>query len=255
MSQPIVSWYEEVNAKDKEVKGTISYGTVDADTDSGQKTFFIWNNRNSLENVSKMEEVTFTTRDRLGGTGDTPGNIVEAVRDNWFQVRVDSLNEDSFTPVGKGGVGTENESGVKAVGTNGATINPNAATASTWATGVAYEVGDYVKPTANNDYMYKVTTKGTTGGSEPSWSVTEGNVVTDGTVEYTTVKVSKKPATQEILGLANKVEDDGSNANEAGGNFVKVTVYAEVPVDASAGKNLLVQRVNLGTLLSAMIIV
>lgn len=242
MAQPIVSWYEEENKKDKEIKGVVDYGTVDADTDSPQKIFYIWNNRNGDTDVSKMEEVTFTTRDRQGGTGDTPGNIVEAVRDNWFQVKVDSLNETGFTPVGKGGL--ENPSGVKEVGTNGSTTNPNAASASVWATGVDYVEGDYVKPTVDNEYMYKVTTGGTTGGVEPSWSVTEGNAVSDGTVEYVAVKIKKKPATQEILGLANSVLEDGSNADEAGGNFIRITVYAEVPIDASAGRNELVQRIS-----------
>src|SRR5690625_3590802 len=98
MTQPIISWYESTNAVANEVKNLVQFGTVDADSDSGQKVFYIWNNRNGDKDVSKMEEVTFTTRDRLGGTGDTPGNEVEAVRDNWFQVRVDTLNETSFTP-------------------------------------------------------------------------------------------------------------------------------------------------------------
>lgn len=242
-NEPQVSWYEGTNTVASEVKGTVNYGTVDADTDSNQKTFFIWNNRDSTENVSKMEECTFTTRDRLGGTGDTPGNPVEAVRDNWFQVRVDSLNEVAFTPVGSG-VGSTNLSGVKAVGTNGSTTNPHAATASTWATGVVYAVDDYIKPTVANQYIYKVTKGGTTGGAQPSWSTTEGNVVTDGTVEYTTIKITKTPAAQEILGLANSVQADGSDALNAGGNFIKVTVFADVPQTASAGKQLLLQRVS-----------
>ena len=236
MTNPIVSWYEADNKKASEVKDTVNFGTVDADSDSNQKVFYIWNNRNGATDVSKMEEVTYTTRDRDGGVGDTPGNIVEAVRDNWFQVRVDSLNELSFTAVGK--------DGVKQVGTNGSTTNPNSTTASTWATGVAYNVNDYVKPTVANQFMYKVTKAGTTGGTEPSWSTTEGNVVTDGTVEYTAIRITKTPAVQEILGLANSVLDDGSNATDAGGNFIKITVYAEVPVTASAGKNLLQQRIS-----------
>lgn len=244
MTQPVISWFEGTNATANEVTGTVNYGTVDADTDSGQKTFFIWNNRAGTEDASKMEEVTFTTRDRLGGTGDTPGNIIEAVRDNWFQVRVDTLNEVTFTPIGKGGAGTSNVSGVKAVGTNGSTTNPKAATASTWATGVVYAIGDYIKPTVANQFIYKVTSNGTTGGTEPSWSATEGNVITDGTVVYVAVKISKTPAAQEILGLANNASDDGSNALNAGGNFIKVTVFAEVPITASAGRNLLVQRVS-----------
>lgn len=242
--QPVISWFEGTAALSSEVTGLVNYGTVDADTDSSQKTFWIVNNRDGDEDVSKMEEVTFTTRDRLGGTGDTPGNEVQSVRDNWFQVRVDSLNESAFTPVGKGGVGAVNPSGTKEVGTNGSTTNPNAATASTWASGVAYVVGDYIKPTVANQFIYKVTKDGTTGGTQPTWALTAGGVTTDGTVEYVAVRITVTPGAQEILGLANNVQADGSDILNAGGNFAKITVYAEVPVSANAGKNQLLQRIS-----------
>ncbi|QJI52479.1 hypothetical protein [Psychrobacillus phage Perkons] len=240
--EPLVSWYEAENKTSSEVLDKFDYKTVDADTPSLQKTIYIWNNRGGSEDHSKMEEVTFTTKDRAGGTGDSP--VVEAVRDNWFNVRVDSLNEVAFTPVGKGGVGTTNVSGVKALGTNGTTTNPKASTASTWATGVEYNVGDYIKPTSANLFIYKVTVKGTTGGSEPAWSTTENNTVTDGGVSYIAIRIIKPAGTQEILGLANNALADGSNATLSGANFAKITVYAEVPPTAKAGKNLLVSRVN-----------
>ncbi len=243
MGQPIVSWYENTNAVSDEVKNVVQFGTVDADSDSGQKTFYIWNNRNGDEDVSKMEEVTFTTRDRLGGVGDTPGNIVEAVRDNWFQCRVDSLSESSFTPVGKGGSDTLNPSGVKAVGTTGTTVNPNAESAPIWQESMGYTEGEYVKPTANNEYIYKVTSAGTSGVGEPTWALNEGGIVVDGTVEYVAVKINKTPGTQEILGVQNSVDEDGTNASQAGGNFIKITVFAEVPITASAGRNQLAQRI------------
>lgn len=241
---PIISWFEGSNNKSDEIKQTVNFGTVDADSESGKKTFNIWNNRYGDSNVSKMEEVTFTTRDRLGGTGDQVGNIVEAVKDNWFQVRVDSLGESSFTPVGKGGVGTVNESGVKAVGTNGTTININAENAIEWDASQAYDEGNYIKPTVENGFIYRVTVSGTTSGTEPVWTTTENNVVTDGTVEYVAVRIKVTPAAQEILGLANNTADDGSNADNAGGNFVTITVFAGVPINASAGKQEFIQRIS-----------
>jgi len=241
---PIVSWYEGTNEKSKEVKSTVNFGTVDADSSSPTKVFYIWNNRAGTDDCSKMEEVVFTTRDRNGGTGDTVGNIVEAVRDNWFKVRVDSLGESSFTPVGKGGVGTDNPLGTKPLGTNGTTTNKNASTASVWSASTPLSLGVYVQPTTPNGFIYKVTKAGTTDGTQPTWNTVEGNTVVDGTAEYISVKIEKKPATQEILGLANITKDDGTNANLAGGNFVQVSVYAEVPITASAGKNQLVQRVS-----------
>lgn len=243
-NEPIISWFEDGNNESNEVVSVSNYGTVDADDESGKKTFYIWNNRNGDSDVSKMEEVTFTTRDRLGGTGDQVGNIVEAVRDNWFQVKVDSLDESSYTPVGKGGVGTGNESGVKAVGTNGSTININAETAVEWSASQAYDEGDYIKPTASNGFIYRVTVSGTTSGTEPVWTTTENNVVTDGTVEYIAIRIEVTPGAQEILGLANNTLADGSNAEDAGGNFVEITVYADVPINASAGKQEFIQRIS-----------
>lgn len=243
MGQPIVSWYEFENKKENEIVESVNHGTVDADSDSQEKVFYIWNNRNGDEDVSKMEEVTYTTRDRLGGVGDTTGNIVEAVRDNWFQVRVDSLDETAVTPVGKGEV-PSNPSGVKALGTEGSTTNPNASEAVIWEASTAYEEGAYIKPTVDNEFIYRVTDAGTSGSAEPIWSQTDGNIVGDGTIEYVAIPIERKPAAQEILGVANNVDEDGSNAENAGGNFVKITVYAEVPISASAGRNLFQHRVN-----------
>lgn len=240
---PEVSWYEGTNDKSSEVISTVNYGTVDADSQSPTKTFYIWNNRAGVDDCSKMEEVTFTTRDRSGGDGSLVGNIVEAVRDNWFNVRVDSLSEVTFVPVGKGGVGTPNPTGTKDLGTNGTTTNVNASTAIVWSASTPLSLNDYVQPTAGNGFIYKVTKAGTTDGTEPTWVTVEGNPVFDGTVEYTTIQIDKTPSAKEILGLANNTDVTASNANLAGGNFVQISVYADVPITASAGKNLLVQRV------------
>lgn len=238
-NQPKISWYEETQETSKEITTVVDYGTVEADFPSNEKVFYIWNNRNSNESVSKMEEVTFVTKDRNGGTGDTVGSIVQAVKDNWLQVRVDTLSESSFTAVGK--------DHAHPIGTTGTTINPHLATATEWSTGAVLTTGTYVKPTASNDFIYKVTVGGTTGASEPTWALTEGNVVNDDAVQYTTVATSHTPSAQEILGVANSVKEDGSDASNAGGNFVKITAYADVPVTASSGKNSFIQRVDTGT--------
>lgn len=239
---PIVSWYEATNEVASEVKSTINYGTVDADSPSPTKVFYIWNNRGGDDDCSKMEEVTFTTRDRQGGMGDSP--VVEAVRDNWFNVRVDSLNETTFTPVGKGGVGTANPLGTKDLGTNGTTTNINASSALVWSASTAYSLGSYVQPTVANGLIYKVVKAGASDGSEPTWATVEANSVFDGSVEYESIEIEKKPSAKELLGFANDTLANGTNANLAGGNFTKVSVYAEVPINASAGRNLLMQRVS-----------
>jgi hypothetical protein len=49
----------------------------------------------------------------------------------------------------------------------------------------AYTVGQYAWPPEPNGRLYKVTTAGTTGASEPSWPITDGGTVTDGTVVWT----------------------------------------------------------------------
>lgn len=243
---PEVSWYEGTNEFSKKVNYTVNYGTVDADSPSETKVFYIWNNRAGKEDCSKMEEVTFTTRDREGGDGSKEGKIVQAVMDCWFNVRVDSLNENEFLPVGRSGVKDKNRSGVKDLGTTGTTTNVNAETAQVWSAKKALALGTYVQPTNANGFIYKVAKAGTTHDvDEPQWADKEGNPTFDGLdIEYEAIKIEKTPASKEILGFANNTDEFGKNAHLAGGNFVKISVYADVPVDAQAGKNLLVQRVS-----------
>lgn len=241
---PIPSWYEGTNTTTTEITSVVSFGQVDADTISANKEMFFWNNRGGQDDVSKMEDVTFTTRDRNGGVGDTVGNIVEAVRDNWFEVRCDSLGESTFTPVGKGGSGTLNPSGVKSMGTTGSTTNVNAASASVWVANTPYALGRYIKPTVDDGNIYKVVTAGTSDSAEPTWNTTEGLFTDDGTVKYVAVPISKTPSANEILGLANNTSTDGANADDAGGNFVKFTTHVNVPLSATSGLNSLSYRMS-----------
>lgn len=59
------------------------------------------------------------------------------------------------------------------------------ATRGYWAASTAYSVGDYVLPTAPNGHMYKCTTAGTSGSTQPTWPTTNNGTVTDGTVVWT----------------------------------------------------------------------
>jgi len=55
----------------------------------------------------------------------------------------------------------------------------------TWTASTAYIVGDTVIPTTPNDNVYKCTTAGTSGSSEPTFPTTEDQTVNDNTVVWT----------------------------------------------------------------------
>lgn len=232
---PIVSWYEGSLDVSSEVTKVIDYGIVDADTISTQKVFYVFNNRDGKTDVPKMTEVSFTTKDMAGGTGEQPP--LPLVRDNWIQIKVDSLNETGFTPVGK-----DNTHGV---GTTGSTKVRHLDTAKLWEAGITFQLGDYVKPTNLATEIYKVTQGGETGNIEPTWNTASGAETVDGSVKYSTVKITQTPGTHEILGVANSVSPDGSNAEvNAGGNYAKFTLQAVVPQNATSGRQDFLQRIN-----------
>ena len=57
-----------------------------------------------------------------------------------------------------------------------------------WAAETAYILDDYVRPTTLakfTGYIYKCTTAGTSGTSEPTWPTAQGGTVTDGSVVWT----------------------------------------------------------------------
>ena len=56
--------------------------------------------------------------------------------------------------------------------------------ADTWQASTSYNVGDYVKPTSWNGYSYKCIVAGTSGTTQPTWTTTIGDTVTDGTVTW-----------------------------------------------------------------------
>lgn len=238
-NEPVVTWYLEENKADKEIKTRVSYGVVLADDTSAPKKYFVWNNRNGTEDCPKMEDVKFTTRDLFGGDGSSASGTVEAVRDNWFQIRNDSMSETKFTPVGKGGTGSGNITGHKPLSTNGTTKNINADSADAWVKDMQLSLNQYLKPTVSNGFIYKVIQAGMSGETEPVWVATDGAELVDGSAKLKAYRIMNKPAEFEILGLANNTLADGSNATDAGGNFVEFSVQADVPVNATSGKNVL----------------
>lgn len=65
----------------------------------------------------------------------------------------------------------------------------NTSIGSRWDASTAYALGDIIQPSgadANGNFIYEVTTAGTSGTSEPTWPVTPvGATVADGTVVWT----------------------------------------------------------------------
>lgn len=55
--------------------------------------------------------------------------------------------------------------------------------------------GDTIIPATPNGHMYRCTTAGTTGGSEPSWTTTLGGTVNDGTAVWTEMRPDFEAAT------------------------------------------------------------
>lgn len=54
-----------------------------------------------------------------------------------------------------------------------------------WQASTAYSLADRVVPTTPNECVYECTTAGTTGATEPTWPITPGATVSDGTVVWT----------------------------------------------------------------------
>lgn len=62
---------------------------------------------------------------------------------------------------------------------------------TTWAVSRAYALGDFVRPTTNNGFVYEATVAGDShGATEPTWPTTEGLTVVDNGVTWTCRKKS-----------------------------------------------------------------
>jgi len=62
-----------------------------------------------------------------------------------------------------------------------------------WVASTAYSLGDTAEPTVDNTYRYKVTTAGTSGGTEPTWPTSIGSTVVDGTVTWVCISKTHQP--------------------------------------------------------------
>jgi hypothetical protein len=79
---------------------------------------------------------------------------------------------------------------------------------SAWTANTVYSAGAYVVPTIANNRVYKCTTAGTSGGSQPTWPTTAGGTVTDGTVVWTEVGFNKLSGTLMVMDNYYKYNGD-----------------------------------------------
>lgn len=91
MAIPKITWYKANNI-DQATRYDV--GIVDAGSISPDTTMLVWNNRAGESDVSDMTSCTITTKDISGG------NSGEIITNTWIRVKVDSMGEQTFTPIG-----------------------------------------------------------------------------------------------------------------------------------------------------------
>lgn len=69
-----------------------------------------------------------------------------------------------------------------------------------------YTVGDVVRPTVDNGFLYECTTAGTAGVTEPTWPTTPSNTVADGAVVWTCLAGSTAVTFTTVSGLAGGIQ-------------------------------------------------
>jgi hypothetical protein len=99
-----------------------------------------------------------------------------------------------------------------------------------WNASTVYSVGDTIVPTTFAGRMYRCTTAGTSGSSQPTWTTTDGGTNTDGTAIWT----EHTPSLEA-----------GTNLNEvSGGSYARVAVTQADANWTAPGASGLTQNVN-----------
>ncbi len=86
-----------------------------------------------------------------------------------------------------------------------------------WAPSEAQVVGDLLVPSTLNGYLYRCTTAGTTGTTEPAWPTVVGNTVTDGTAVWTCGVATAAAGTVSMEAVLQQMLNDSP---------VSLTLYA-----------------------------
>lgn len=89
------------------------------------------------------------------------------------------------------------------------------ATAGISPRSTAVTLGQTTVPLAHNGRMYRCSTAGTTGASEPTWPTTDNGTVTDGTAVWTEMTTDFKTYSSAV-----------SSSEVSGGSYARVSVNA-----------------------------
>jgi hypothetical protein len=81
----------------------------------------------------------------------------------------------------------------------------------------AVTLGQTTVPAVHNGRMYKCTTAGTTGGTEPTWPVVDGGTVVDGTVTWTEMRADFDSMSADLI--ATEV---------SGGSYARASIAASL---------------------------
>lgn len=91
------------------------------------------------------------------------------------------------------------------------------ATAGVSPRSTAVTVGQTTVPATSNGRMYRCTTAGTTGASEPTWATTSGGTTADGTAVWTEMSPDFEAMNANVTGI-----------EVSGGNYSRVTIASSL---------------------------
>jgi hypothetical protein len=104
-----------------------------------------------------------------------------------------------------------------------------------WVATTAYAVGDIVTPTARNGRTYRVTTAGTTAGTQPTWPTVAGGTVTNGTVTFTETTVTTNVGYGQFDTVSPYAPVAGSDAIDLNQVMETAAALALLLTDSSSG--------------------